>query len=339
MIGIVSYGFYIPKYRIKTEEIAAHNGKAASEITGSLGLFSKSIAGRDEDAATMALEAAVIATQNIEKQKIGLVLFGSETHPYAVKPTSTIVADWLDLGTNSYNAYDTQFACKAGSGALLTAFSVVKAGDVELALVGAADKATGRPGDALEYSAGSGAVAFVVGQDNVILELLGTSSFSSDTPDFWRRHGSMHPSHSGRFTGKPAFFRHIGESSKQLLEKLDMKPSDFSRAVFHMPNGRFPREIAAKLGFTPEQIEKSLVVKDLGNSYTASALMGLVATLDDAQPGETIFFASYGSGAGSDAIAFKVTDSIKEKRLQFYQDIQHYSEVTYATYLKMLKAL
>lgn len=339
MAGIVSYGFYIPKYRIRTEEIAAHNGKAASDIMGSLKINSKTVSGRDEDSATMGLEAAVMAVQNIAKEDIGLVMFGSETHPYAVKPTSTIIADWLDLGTNTYNAYDTQFACKAGTGALLTAFSVVKAGDAKLALVGAADKATGRPGDALEYSAGSGAVSFVVGQENVMLEVMGTASFSSDTPDFWRRHGMNHPSHSGRFTGKPAFFRHISESSKLLLQKLSMKPSDFTHAVFHMPNGRFPREIAAKLGFTAEQLEKSLVVSDLGNSYAASGLMGLVATLDDAQPGETIFFASYGSGAGSDAMAFTVTDEIKNRRQQFYEHIRQFSEVNYATYLKMHKAL
>jgi hydroxymethylglutaryl-CoA synthase len=339
MIGISSYGYYIPRYRITTEEIARQNGKSAADIIGSLGLLSKAVAGRDEDSATMALQAAFLATETTEKHKIGLVLFGSETHPYAVKPTATIIADWLDLGTHTYNAYDTQFACKAGTGALLTAFSVVKAGDAELALVGAADKATGRPGDALEYSAGSGAVAFVVSNKDCMLELLGTSSYSSDTPDFWRRHGMVHPSHSGRFTGKPAFFLHINEASTALLDKITMKPSDFTYAVFHMPNGKFPKEIATKLGFTYEQIEKSLVVKNLGNSYAASALMGLVATLDFAQPGETIFFASYGSGAGSDAMAFKVTEEIKKKRHQFYQSIQKSTEVDYATYLKMLKAL
>lgn len=340
MVGISSYGFYIPKYRITTEEIAKQNGKTASDITGSLGVFSKAVSNRDEDSATMAIEAALMAMHpKVEKEKIGLVLFGSETHPYAVKPTSTIIADWLDLGTNTYNAYDTQFACKAGTGALLTAFSVVKAGDAEIALVGAADKATGKPGDALEYSAASGAVAFTVSHTNVMLEVMGTASYSSDTPDFWRRHGMLHPTHSGRFTGQPAFFKHIGESSNLLFEKLNMKASDFTYGVFHMPNGRFPQEIARKLGFTKEQIQHSLVVKELGNSYAASALMGLVATLDFAQPGETIFFASYGSGAGSDAIAFKVTEEIKNKRNQFYEHIKESTEVNYATYLKMLKAL
>ena len=337
--GITSYGFYLPKYRITVEEIAKNHGKTKEEIEASLLLTEKTISAADEDSATMAVAAGTMALRGVNKEEVDMVLVGSETHPYAVKPTSTIVGEWLGIDDHHYLAYDTQFACKAATGALLSAFSAVKAEDARNALIVGVDKATGKPGDALEYTAASGAVAFVVGTDDPILEPIAYGSYSSDTPDFWRRHGIAHPSHGGRFTGKPSYFKHIFQAGTAVMEKVKMKPADFTYGVFHMPNGRFPVEVSKMLGFTKEQIQHSLVVKYLGNSYAASALMGLVATLEQAKAGETILFVSYGSGAGSDAIVFRVTEAINKKRQAFMEQANKKSYVTYPQYLKMLGIL
>jgi hydroxymethylglutaryl-CoA synthase len=106
-----------------------------------------------------------------------------------------------------------------------------------------------------------------------------------------------------------------------------------------MPNGTFPLKVAQKLGFTKEQVEKSYIVPKLGNSYSASALMGLVATLEYAKPGERIFFASYGSGAGSDAILFEVTEQILERRKKFTEAIEKKSYITYGAYMKHMNII
>jgi hydroxymethylglutaryl-CoA synthase len=341
MLGIVSYGFYVPRNRITVEEIAKAYGKTAAEIKASLKITEKAVAGTDEDSVSMAFAAAQMALSDapLDPEEIDVVLFGSETHPYAVKPASTIVAEWLGVGNNRYLAYDTQFACKAATGALFSAFSAVKAKDARFGLVCGVDKASGKPGDTLEYTAGSGAVALVVGSKNVLLEAIDYTSFASDTPDFWRRHGISHPSHGGRFTGKPAYFRHVYESSTELMRKTNLKPEDFARAVFHMPNGRFPVEVSRMLGFTPEQIEKSLVVSRLGNSYAASALMGLVSTLEHAREGDLIFFASYGSGAGSDAIVFRVTGELERRRREFASAVEDKHYIDYTTYLRYMHIL
>ncbi|MFW5703612.1 MAG: hydroxymethylglutaryl-CoA synthase [Patescibacteria group bacterium] len=338
MIGITAYGFYIPKNRITVEEIANAHGKIPQEISSSLQITEKAVAGYDEDTVTMAFEATVRALTHasFSKEEIDAVLFGSETHPYAVKPASTIIADWLDLGKNEYLAYDTQFACKAATGALLSAFSAVKAGDARTALVCGADKANARVGDALEYTAGSGAVSLFIGAKDVILEAVDYHSYASDTPDFWRRQKASHPSHGGRFTGKPAYFHHITESATQLLTRQGMKPNDFTHAVFHMPNGRFPQRVAQSIGFTKEQIAPSLVVSKLGNSYAASALMGLAATIEHLKPGDTVFFASYGSGAGSDAIIFRATEELMSRKHNFQEHIAGGSYKTYTEYLQFM---
>ena len=106
-----------------------------------------------------------------------------------------------------------------------------------------------------------------------------------------------------------------------------------------MPNGKFPIQVASQLGFSQEQIKRSLIVSELGNSYTASALMGLVATLEYVKPGEKILFASYGSGAGSDAFIFTATSKLEKKRLFFSKKIHEKKYIDYPTYLKCMRII
>lgn len=340
MTGIVSYGFYLPRYRIKTEEIAHQWGKNPKEIKQSLLIEEKAVSSFDEDSLTMAYEASMMAISNFDDDlsKIQAVFFGSETPVYAVNPTSTILAEFLGIEKN-YFALDHQFACKAATGAMISALGLIKSNFSEYALICASDKATAKTHDALEYTAASGAVSLILGKKDVLLEIVDYTSYSSDTPDFWRREGIRFPSHGGRFTGKPSYFTHIIGASKKLLERNKMAARDFNYGVFHMPNGKFPKEVAAVLGFTEGQIKDGLVVTHLGNSYTASALMGLVAILDKAKAGDLIFFASYGSGAGSDAFIFKVTKEIEKKKQNFSKTLENKKHIDYSTYLKFMKII
>jgi hydroxymethylglutaryl-CoA synthase len=173
-----------------------------------------------------------------------------------------------------------------------------------------ADTSQGAPADALEYTAAAGGAAYVVGKNRVIAEIEDTYSYTTDTSDFWRREGQQYPRHGGRFTGEPGYFRHVVAGARGLLEKMQNTPQEFDYAVFHQPNGKFPRSVAATLGFSPEQIRQGLVVEKLGNTYSASSLIGLASVLDAAEPGSRIFMTSFGSGAGSDSFALHVTEEI-----------------------------
>ncbi len=340
MTGVVSYGFYIPKYRLKTSDVALVWGKDADIVSGSLAVAEKAVSGSDEDSLTMAYESASMALSDIKlnRKEIGAVFVGSESHPYAVNPTSTILAEFLGI-RGDYLASDTEFACKAATGAIIAGLSLIKSGYTNYCLVAAADKAQAHPHDALEYTAASGSATFLLGNSDVLLEAIDYTSYSTDTPDFWRREGIRYPSHGGRFTGKPSYFHHILSASKKLLEKTKYSPGDFAHAVFHMPNGKFPVAVAAQLGFEKKQIEQSLVIKTLGNSYTASALMGLVSVLDTAKPDDLIFFASFGSGAGSDAFIFKVTKEIKKHRRNLAENMKDKKYIDYTTYLKYMNMI
>src|SRR5690606_36574237 len=144
-----------------------------------------------------------------------------------------------------------------------------------------------RPGDALEYTAGAGGGAYLLGPAEESLAVIeATYSFVTDTPDFWRRAYQKYPEHGQRFTGEPAYFRHITSAAQALLDATGTTPADYRYAVFHQPNAKFPQRVAAELGFSKEQIAPGLLVPVIGNTYAGAAIIGLTATLDVAQPGD-----------------------------------------------------
>jgi hydroxymethylglutaryl-CoA synthase len=166
----------------------------------------------------------------------------------------------------------------------------------------------------LEFSASAGGAAYIFGKNDLMVDVLDTYSYTTDTPDFWRREGEFYPQHGGRFTGEPAYFKHVMSATRGMLDKSGLKPKDFRYAVFHMPNGKFPLAAAKKLGFTKEQTETGWVVNTMGNTYSGSSPTGLAAILDVAEPDDLILITSFGSGAGSDSFVLKATKLLKEKR-------------------------
>ncbi len=312
-VGIVGYGAHLPRHRIKVEEIAKVWGADAPSYKKGLELREKSVPAPDQDVITLAVEAArnALARAQIGAQEIGAVYVGSESHPYAVKPTGTVVAEAIGAVPNCHCA-DFEFACKAGSEAMFVCTGLVKSGYIKYGLAIGADTSQGAPGDALEYSASAGAAAYIMGSENLVATIDLQHSFMTDTPDFWRREYQHYPQHAGRYTGEPAYFKHTLGASKALLEKSGMKPADFDFAVFHQPNGKFPMRVGKMLGFKREQLETGWLVPLLGNTYSGASPLGLTAILDIAKPGNKIFMCSYGSGSGSDAFILTVTDRIRE---------------------------
>ncbi|MHA1505699.1 MAG: hydroxymethylglutaryl-CoA synthase [Candidatus Asgardarchaeia archaeon] len=337
-VGILGWGAYIPMYRIRTSEIARVWGDVR-DISKTLFIEEKAVAGMDENATTMSVEAAenAIKRAGIDASKIGAIFVGSESTPYAVKAAASTVAE--AIGATPYVvAADFEFACKAGTDAIICCLGLVSSGMVDYAMGIGADTAQGAPGDALEYSAASGAAAFIISKGkDLAARIDGVCSYVTDTPDFWRRQGKVYPKHGEAFTGEPAYFRHIESASRTLMEELGLKPSDFKYAVFHQPNGKFPRRVAKRLGFTEEQIKQGLLSPRIGNTYAAATPIGIASILDVAEPGDRILAASFGSGAGSDAMVITVLDGIEEKRnkARTVEDyIKRRVEIDYGVYVK-----
>jgi hydroxymethylglutaryl-CoA synthase len=334
-VGVVGYGGYIPRYRLDSSEVSrVWKGDARPS-----GRSFKAVPGPDEDTTTIAIQAArnAVAMAAIDPSLLRAVWFGSESKPYAVKPTSTIVADAINALPFA-NAADWEFACKPGTEAMQAAVGFVGSGMAEYAMCGGADTAQARPGDVLEYHTGAGGAAFIIGPAaECLARFEASTSFVTNTPDFFRREGQPYPSHGQRFTGEPAYFHHVRSAVSALLAELGAGPKDFRYAVFHQPNTQFPLKIADELGFTRAQVEPFVLTNEIGNTYSGAVLIAFAKALDEAQPGDRILLASYGSGAGSDAIAFTVTDRVaaaRERGVPIASYIARRREIDYATYAR-----
>ena len=332
-VYISGYGGYVTRLRLPTNDIAK-----LWKGGGSGPNKAKSVANIDEDTTTMAVETARDALSMSGPCEIGAIFVGTESKPYAVNPTSTIVAQ--ALGVNRTLASDFEFACKAGTEAMQVITGLIGSGMISNGIALGVDTAQGRPGDNLEYTAGSAAAAFVLTNDhaNPIAKIEYSTSYVTDTGDFWRRQTESFPRHLSRFTGEPAYFHHVQSSVTQLLSETNLQPSDFKYAIFHQPNPKFPIQVAKRLGFTSEQIEPGLLNPIIGNPYSASSPLGLVSTLDIADPGDRILLASFGSGAGSDAFSISVEDGILNKgenHIPLSDIINDNREIDYATYTKL----
>ncbi len=335
-VGIVGYGAYVPQYRLPASEIS----RIWTDGTAGVPIEEKSVAGLDEDVVTMSIEAArnCLKRAEISPKEIRAVWVGSESHPYAVKPTSTIVAEAIGA-VPSTQAADWEFACKAGTEAMVAAMGLVGSGMARYALAIGMDTAQGRPGDPLEYTAAAGGAGFLIGpKDEALAEIEASYSFVTDTPDFWRRAYQKYPEHGHRFTGEPSYFKHIYEAGQLMMGATDTNPEDYAYCVFHQPNSKFPQRVGKMLGFKPEQIKTGLLVPKIGNTYSGSAIIGLTAILDEAKPGDKILLISYGSGAGSDAMVFRVTENIigkSGKAPTTKEYIERRTEIDYATYARL----
>jgi len=328
--GIVGYGVYVSKFRIK---------ESAME---------RSIPFIDEDAITAAVEAGKMALvhSGIDSSLIGKVYVGSESNPYAVKPIASKVAQVLKLGgeekldgVQSVDAVDTEFACKAATSMFKDASALVyyPRSRIPYAMVIGTDNSQAAPrdeiGGELDFFVGYGSSAFIFGMHDVIAEMDAWYSCTSDTPDFWRRDREPYPRHGGRFTGDPAYFKHVQKAARRLMEKQKLQPSDIDYFISHQPNIRFPIKVATELGFKEDQYSAGLRVAKFGNTYSGASPIGLAAVLDEAKPNQRILIVSYGSGAGADAYCLTTTNQITGKRLRQKFTVQHQCESEHLEYV------
>lgn len=326
--GIVGYGVYTSRFRIKSSGLE------------------RAVPFLDEDSVTAAVESGKLALihSGLDSSLVGKVYVGSESNPYAVKPIASKVAQVLELGEKDgdiqgVDAIDTEFACKAGTSMFKDASALVSYPNsgIKNAMVIGADNSQaapkGCPGGELDAFVGYGGAAFIIGKQDVIAEIEGWYSCTSDTPDFWRRDGEPYPMHGGRFTGDPAYFKHIRKSACKLMERLNLKATDINYFVPHQPNPTFPVRIAKELGFKDEQYMSSLMINKFGNTYSGCSLIGLAAILDVAKPDERILVASYGSGAGSDAYLLRTTSQLIDKRARQKINVKFLADNPFIEYL------
>jgi hydroxymethylglutaryl-CoA synthase len=300
MVGITSYGAYVPLYRLSREAIAK----------GARG--EKAICNFDEDSITMAVAAAIDCLTGIDRETIDGLYFATTTSPYKEKSGAVTVAMGADLKEDVFTA-DFAHSLRAGTAALRSAIDAVKAGSAKKVMVTAVDARLGIPGTTFEQNFGDGAGALLIGDSDVVASIEDSYSVYSEILDVWRAdNDTFVRSWEDRFTATHGYLEVVGEAVSGLLKKTGLKPGDFAKAVFYTPDARRSADLAKGLGFDAKTQLQDPLFAVLGNTGAAFPLMLLVAALEEAKAGDRILLASYGDG--SDAFVLQVTDQIEKIR-------------------------
>jgi hydroxymethylglutaryl-CoA synthase len=327
MLGIISYGVYVPLWRLQRSAIR-------DSFRGE-----KAIAGFDEDAITMATAAAADCCQDIERKSIDGLIFASTTSPYIEKQAASILAKALDLRRDVFTT-DILACLRGATIALRIASDMVKAGSAKRVLVTAADCRIGAPDSSFEQDSGDGGGAVIFGDSSeAIATVIGSYSVSNELMDVWRLPGEAFVNtEEDRFIEEEGYLKIVEEAISGIMNKYGLVPKNFAKAVFYAPNMRCYRTLISRLGFNSNQVQDHLF-DSVGNTGTAYPLMVLVGALEEAKPGDKILLASYGDG--SDVFILEATEHIKNKR---YCGLKPYLESKkviddYPKYLKWRKIL
>ena len=298
MAGIVSYGSYVPYRRLKRSAIAAVLGTPA-------GKGERAIASFDEDSVSMAVEAVRDALKAAPGSSgdIQALIFATTTPPYAEKLSAAVIGAAAMLPAE-IRASDMTGSVRAGLSALLQGADAVSGG-AKRALVAIGDCRLAAPEGKAEQTTGDGAVAFVLGAENVIAEIEASSSLTREFLDTWRAQGERFAhSWEERFTLTQAHGPMLGTVIKNVLEQAKVAPGDLSKIILDTPNPRAADEIARALKIDPAKFSDSFALT-IGQTGAAHAGLMLAAALPSAKPGDRILVATVADGA--DAILLRVT--------------------------------
>lgn len=305
MTGIVSYGAYIPIYRLSREAIGAMWNKAA-------GKGERAVANADEDTITMAVEAVLDSLRGMNREQVDGLYFATDSPPYLEKQSASIIRSATDLREDILT-FDIAHSIRGAGSAMKAAMDSVKAGSAKRVVVAAAESRLPPPNSDLELSLGDGAAAFVIGDSEVAAEIEGSSHLTSEFVDIWKKPQDRYmQTWEDRFVRDEAYMKMIPRVAAALFKKLGVDPKEVTKAAFYAPDARTHSAIASAMGLDPKTQVQPPLLDSVGNTGTALAPMILVSALEQAKPGDRILFATYGDGA--DAFMLRVTDAIEQVR-------------------------
>lgn len=305
MVGITSYGAYIPYYRLSRADIAKAWGRAS--LPGE-----KALASYDEDSLTMAVAAATDCMTTIDPKSVDGLYFASTTSPYREKQAAATIGTVVDLNREAFTV-DFSGSLRSGTNAMRAALDAVSSGSAKNVLVCAADIRLGHPDGDKELSFGDGAAALMIGKRGVIATVEGTYTVHDEIIDVWRADkDTFVRSWEDRFIIDKGYTRVVTGAVTAALKKFNLSPGDFAKAVFYAAAPRQLNVVAKKLGFDAKTQVQDTRYNVIGDTGTASALMSLVAALEEAKAGDRILLVSYGNGC--DVFVLKITDQIEKLR-------------------------
>lgn len=306
MVGITSYGGYIPRLRLNRGAIYGANAWMAPGLIGSAG-GERSMANWDEDSLTMAVEAARDCIAGFDKKTIDAAYLASLNLPFEDRQNCGIMTAALNLEENVESA-DFTASTRAGLSAVISGINAVKTGDYRNALIAAGDRRITKMGYLHELWAGDGAASLLIGSENVIAEFKGAYSITDDFVDHFRGHGQTFDYNwEERWIKDEGIGKLVPKAIKGVLDKTGVDGKEITRFVMPCVFGIAPVQIAGGFGITPDKVADNMHMV-CGDTGSAHPLVMLISALETAVPGDKILVAAFGQGAV--AILFEVTENI-----------------------------
>ncbi len=308
MAGIVSFGAYVPRYRLKRMTIFGAMGWI-NPANIMLAQGEKAVANQDEDSLTMAAEASIDCLKGFDRSMIDGLFFASTTMPYQERQNSGILVMALNL-REDVRSSDFSGALKCGTSALISALEGVGSKGMKQALVCAADCRLGKMGSPQEMIFGDGAAAFLVGNEGAAAEFKGSYSLTYDFVDHYRGSKTTFDRQwEDRWIRDLGFDEFVPKVINGLLQKCKVKLADFSKVIFQCVYDSERKNLAKILKLDPAKIQDPQH-NTIGETGTAQSLLMLANALEEAKPGDKLLVVSFGSGC--DALYLEVTDQISQ---------------------------
>ena len=302
MVGIASFGGYIPRLRLSRKSIVEANGWFNAGLKA-YAKAERAICSWDEDSLTMAVEAARDALAERQRQDFRALYLATTSAPFEDRQNAGIVAQALRLGSE-INTMDVGASQRAGTTGLIAALDAVAARGGPVLYV-AAEKRRAAAASPAELLYGDGAAALILDRADGVAKFLGSRSASVDFVDHYKGKGrEFDYNWEERWIRDEGYLKIVPPVIAGALKESGLKPDDIAHFCMPCTLPRVAQGIAKQTGL-PEASVRPNLDGLCGDTGTAHALVMLVHALQQAKPGERILVASFGNGC--DALIFEAT--------------------------------
>lgn len=322
-VGIDQIGFFTPNKYVDMVDLAHARNEDPNKYLIGIGQKQMSVADKTQDAVSMGINATLSYWEKIDQDKVGLLIFGTESSVDQSKSASLFVKTALKMKPE-VRTFEVKEACFGLTAGLMIARDFVRVHPDQSAIVIGSDIARYGVKTPGEVTQGAGSISLLIKSKPQILALNdGHSAYSDDINDFWRPNNSKVAKVEGKYSTQIYldFFEKTFNAYKDLK---NWQTQDFSSIIYHLPftkQGLKANRLA--IAEQDEQTQKRLAENfeaskqlsmRVGNIYTASLYMSLLSLLENAKlaPNSLIGLFSYGSGAMAEFFSGNIIDDYQD---------------------------
>jgi hydroxymethylglutaryl-CoA synthase len=304
-VGILAYGAYLPRLRLARKSVAEANAWFNPALKG-LAKGERTMCNWDEDAVTMAVEAARDCLAGQDRGAISALAFASTSFPFQDRLNAGLVLEALNLAP-SVNAQDLTASQRAATSGLVAALQMARGGAGPI-LVVASEKRRTKTASPLELQTGDGAAALLVGSGPMVAKLIGHASRTVDFVDHFRGEGfEFDYTWEERWIRDEGYNKIVPATLADLFKATGVKPADIAHFAMPCLLPRVAAGIAKRAGIPDTAVRDNLHAV-CGETGAAHPVVMLANALEEAKPGDKILLVAFGQGC--DALLFEATEQL-----------------------------